>query len=124
MKHDSTTFDLEQVAENVWIMRAYESSETTKYFGVCNIIHHSNGLYEPCAWMIGSKRHPDYLREGCEFLWAKGWELSYRFETHRLLAYKRMFKMAGLGLEIIKKYTKRYNEQDVNLCYGKIVKED
>jgi len=111
-------FDLERLAETVHIVRGYRD-RSTKFFTVGTIVERKDGTHELCGWLSkgeSTRYHADAVR----YLWACGFKLSWKFKKTEFHLYERMFRSAGT-LEIRKKQIKRYNNQDIEFYYGRIV---
>jgi len=113
-------FELEKIESGeAYVCRGYRD-DGPSYFVVCTVKRNPDGLYEPYAWLSKKGEEPRYHTEAFKFLWNRGWGVAFTFERDKLHLYTRLLR--GIGkLEIIDKFTRRYNHQDIEFCYGKIV---
>lgn len=116
-------FDLERIdAIENYILRGY-SDEGTSYWGVCTVVKHDDGLYEPLGWLTRRGSHVEYHKQAVEFLWKQGFEVAWTFEVTKFDLYQRILRSVG-ELEIIREFTKTYAGKDITFYYGRIVKPE
>ena len=115
-------FELERVeSDEVYTCRVYKD-DSPSYFGICTLKKNPDGLVEPHAWLT-RKREIEllYYKEALPFFWSKGFELAFTFEKSKFHLYERMLRSV-CRLEVIREFTKKYNEQGIEFCYGRMVK--
>lgn len=114
-------FDLEKIDDiDNYVLRGYDQ-DTNDYFGVCTVVKHADGLYEPLGWLTRRGSSVDYHKQAVEFLWSQGFEVAWTFEVTKFDLYQRILRSVG-NLEIIREFTKTYAGREIHFYYGKIVK--
>lgn len=112
-------FELEPIeSKETYICRGYKD-DGPSYFVICTVKRNPDGLYEPYAWLSKKGEVPRYHAQAIRYLWSKGFEVAWTFEKSKFHLYERMLRSIGT-LEVLKKFTKRYNNQDIEFYYGKI----
>jgi len=87
------------------------------------VIQRDGGLWEPTAWMTNNKAPKDYPIQGMKFLTGMGLRISGTVETHRLAAYKRMFR-GHYKLKTLEVRKKHYNGKELEFAYVEFVKTE
>jgi len=91
------------------------------YFAVATIVKRSDGLHEMLGRMTRKGNGVAfYHKEAFEYLIEQGLRVAWTVETSKMHLYKRLLRSVG-RLRILRTFTKRYNEQDIEFSYGEIV---
>jgi len=89
------------------------------YFAVGTLVKR-NGTHELVGWLSRRGSNARYHKTAFEYLIEQGLHVAWTFEANKMPLYKRLLRPIG-RLRILRTFTKRYNDQDIEFAYGEIV---